>query len=95
MKYEGWSFCWNYLVTFSDGKSFDIMHDSGPIRRLREAFEKHEISISNATLYRMRRPKDRTYGVGNPPELSFNANRLISNPNDIVGWHLQMGRRLD
>lgn len=92
MKKENSDFCWNYLVTLSDGKSYDIMHGVGTITQLRRAFEKHNISVSNSTLYRMQKPVDRTYGiVMHDVEVITQLRHTFGK--EIVDWHFQMGRR--
>ena len=94
MKSADWCFRWNIEATLLNGEKVDFVEKYGTISGLREVLYDHNITVSDATLYKMKNIQERTYGaVPLKPEQIAPAYQLITRSGSIVAeWHLKIGR---
>ena len=96
MKVADNCFRWNLVVTLIDGCVVDLIEFYGNIYDLRDILKKHDLQISDSTLYGMKKIQDREYlavplkAVDIAPAYQ---EKLGINGENVAEWHLKMGRK--
>lgn len=94
MKTTDWCFRWNIEVTLLNGDKIDFSSWEGDIYDLNDILEKHEIHVSNSTLYGMTKSQERVYPAKacTLEHISPHYMKKIGGVDNVAGWHLKIGR---